>query len=53
MHGYNGHMDAGWAVLMMGSMLLLLVLVACAVVWFVRTKRAPHPVDRDEDGLHV
>ena len=40
----NGHMDSGWGVLMMVSMLLFWVLIAVSVVWFVRTTRAPHPL---------
>ena len=43
MYGDNGHMDAGWGALMMVSMLLFLALIAFAIVWFVRTTRAPHP----------
>jgi putative membrane protein len=43
MHWDNGHMDSGWGVAMMMSMLLFWVLIAVAVVWFVRTTRAPHP----------
>lgn len=43
MYGDNGHVNAGWGVLMMVSMLLFWVLIALVIVWFVRTTRAPHP----------
>lgn len=43
MHWENGPMDSVGGVAMMMSMLLFWVLIAFAVVWFVRTSRAPHP----------
>jgi putative membrane protein len=43
MYWDNGHMDSGWGALMMISMLLFWVLIAFAIVWFVRTTRTPHP----------
>lgn len=43
MYWDNGHMDAGWGIVMMVSMLAFWALIAFAVVWVVRTTRTPHP----------
>jgi putative membrane protein len=43
MYWDNGHMDAGWGVVMMVSMLAFWVLIALAVVWFARTVATPRP----------
>jgi putative membrane protein len=42
MYWDNGHMDGGWAVAMMLGMLAFWVLIAFAIVWFVRSSRT-HP----------
>lgn len=39
----TGHMGTGWGALMVLGMLVIWVLVALAVVWFVRTTRTPYP----------
>ncbi|MCW2669564.1 MAG: putative rane protein [Frankiales bacterium] len=42
LHWDNGHMDAGWGVVMMLGMLAFWMLIAFAIVWFVRSTRTPH-----------
>jgi putative membrane protein len=37
----NGHMDAGWGIVMMLFMLGIWALIAVAIVWIVRSTRTP------------
>ena len=37
----DGHMDNGWGIVMMLGMLGLWALVAVAIVWIIRSTRAP------------
>lgn len=37
----NGHMDTGWGAVMVIGMLAFWVLIAFAIVWFVRSTRTP------------
>lgn len=43
MYWDNGHLDSGWSIVMMLSMLAFWALIAFAIVWFVRSARTPHP----------
>ena len=46
----NGRMDASWGIVMMLSMVILWVLVAVAVVWFVRLNRSDHALTAPGPG---
>lgn len=53
MYWDNGHMDAGWGIVMMLSMLAFWVLIAFAIAWFVRTTRTLHPTPPQLPGVTV
>ena len=42
MYWDNGHMNAGWGIVMMLGMMTFWVLIVVAIAWFVRSTRTPH-----------